>query len=312
MEGEMNMIKKLLLVIITALMMVSLVACNKVEIKLKKESFTFEYGETIPTKADDYLAKDTDKSIVKDTIITIDGLEKEEDVIDVGSYKATASYKNVQKEFTVTVEDTVSPEFIDFKDTLKTTVGNADFDVASNYEAVDPVGKDKIPATISVDGNVDVKKAGSYKVTITAKDKNNNSVSKDVTIIVEEKKVTTSSTGSQQSSSNKGNDSSSGNASSSVPSTPPSSGGSGSSSNNSSNGSNSSGNSSGSSSEPQVCTPNGEWKMLSNSGFACYDYEEAYEYSLNNMPDNHGAAIITTHDICGNEGWTVYWYELTE
>jgi len=306
------MIKKLLLVIITALMMVSLVACNKVEIKLKKESFAFEYGEPIPTKADDYLAGDIDKSIIKETTITIEGLENETEVIDVGSYKATASYKNLQKEFTVTVEDTVCPEFIDFKYELKTTVGTTDFDVASYYKAEDKVGKATVPATISVEGSVDYNTAGSYKVTITASDENNNSISKDVIIIVEEKNVSTSSNGSQQSSSNKGNDSSSGNASSSVPSTPSNNGGGNNSSSSENSNSNGSNNSSNSSSKPQVCTPNGEWKMLGNSGFASYSYDEAWDYAENKAPENHGAAVVTIHDICGNEGWTVEWFELTE
>jgi len=304
--------KRLLLVLLTLLITLSLFACDKVDIKLQKESFTYEYGEEISTDPSDYLSKEMNKEIIENTKIIIDKLDKVDgkEYVKVGTYKAVASYDGIEKDFTISVTDTVKPYFIDFKDELKTTVGTTDFYVAANYKAEDKVGSSTIPATISFDGNVDYKKAGSYKVTITATDENNNSISKEATIIVEEKKITTSSNGSQQSSNNKGTESSN-NSSANIPSTPSNNGGNNSSSSGNSNGSSDSGSSSSSSSTPQVCVP-GRWSGIGNSGFVTYSYDEAWDYAENNMPEGYGATIMSLYDSCGNEGWTVHWFEVTE
>ena len=58
-----------------------------------------------------------------------------------------------------------------------------------------------------------------------------------------------------------------------------------------------------------------EWdkpNAVGNSGFACYDYDEAFDYAENNAPEDHGAAVLSCNDSCGNEYWTVHWYELRE
>ena len=39
-------------------------------------------------------------------------------------------------------------------------------------------------------------------------------------------------------------------------------------------------------------------------------FKEADEYVKNNTPENHGAAIMSTYDVCSNEGWTIQWFEL--
>ena len=61
-----------------------------------------------------------------------------------------------------------------------------------------------------------------------------------------------------------------------------------------------------------TCKADGQWTTLGNSGVAFYDYEEAYNYSLEHAPENHGAAITDTYDVCGNEAWTIEWFELRE
>ena len=61
-----------------------------------------------------------------------------------------------------------------------------------------------------------------------------------------------------------------------------------------------------------TCKADGQWTTLGNSGVAFYDYEEAYNFSLEHAPENHGAAITDTYDVCGNEAWTIEWFELRE
>lgn len=61
-----------------------------------------------------------------------------------------------------------------------------------------------------------------------------------------------------------------------------------------------------------TCKADGQWISVGNSGVAFYTEEEADEYVKNNTPENHGAAIISTYDVCSNEGWTIQWFELRE
>ena len=65
--------------------------------------------------------------------------------------------------------------------------------------------------------------------------------------------------------------------------------------------------------EEKVCEI--EWdkpNAVGNSGFATYSMDEADDYVEKNLPLDHGATIISRHDSCGNEYWTVHWYELKE
>lgn len=62
--------------------------------------------------------------------------------------------------------------------------------------------------------------------------------------------------------------------------------------------------------DEHTCKADGQWTMVGNSGVAFYTEEEADEYVKNNTPENHGAAIMSTYDVCSNEGWTIQWFEL--
>lgn len=61
-----------------------------------------------------------------------------------------------------------------------------------------------------------------------------------------------------------------------------------------------------------TCKADGQWTTLGNSGVAFYTEEEADEYVKNNTPENHGAMISNTYDVCGNEGWSIEWFELRD
>ena len=126
----------------------------------------------------------------------------------------TAKIK-VSKELKLKVEDTKSPEITGYKD--KTITVGDKIDLKSGIKASDLVDGE---LEFKIDGTVDTKKAGTYKIKIIATDKNGNETTKEFTVTVKEKKTTTSSgskgTTSKKSSTSNKSSSSSGSSTSTV------------------------------------------------------------------------------------------------
>ena len=113
--------KKLLKTTLAASMLFGLTACAKDNFQVE-ESYTVELGSKVSTEAKAYLAKDTDKEVLKDTVITfkkdkaysVDKKSKclkptKGKYLPVGKYHATAAYEDEKESFVVEVKDTKAP-----------------------------------------------------------------------------------------------------------------------------------------------------------------------------------------------------------
>ena len=293
-------------------------ACSSTTIELKEKTMTLEYGQD-PYKDIDLknVIKDYD-NIKKDHTFTLsltkdDKEMKEEDItedhlLDVGEYVLHISYeKNVTPlELPIEVKDTVAPEFKDFKDKVSIDYGYSK-DLAALFSATDLA-----EVKISIDGDVNVKKAGDYKVKVIAEDANGNKTEKSCTITVKskpkEESTTTSNSNSSSSGSTNSSSTSSGNVSSNTNKKPSTSNGNQSSSSSSSN----SGSSSGSGSNKPACTiPSNQY---GNSGMKFSTKEEAHAWATAYIEndDKNGAGNIVSYtvvhmfDTCNNVvGYTV-------
>lgn len=108
--------------------------------------------------------KDFNKDLVGDQRITV-VFEKGADAQD--------------EKITVTVKDTVKPEFVDFKDEIVIEQDAENVKLEEYF-----VAKDKAAVAISVDGDVDLTKTGEYKITVTAEDANKNKTDAKSCVVV--------------------------------------------------------------------------------------------------------------------------------
>lgn len=249
------------------------------------DELTIEYG----TKDFDF-----NKLIKEKTDEVI--LPKQIDTMKIGEVEVIykVEKEGVSKEFPIkiNVTDTKAPEIKIKKDIVTIEYGK-EYDIKSNIESVkDPVDGD-VPYKekagdynyYTVEGTVDTAKAGDYTITIKAVDKNKNKSEKTYTVHVEEKEVE-------------------------QPVYKPNSGGS---SNTNAGGNtytppvNNGGGNSTSTPPATTCQANGQWKSTGNSGVAFYTWEEADAWAVKNWGDHESYAVVTVHDVCGNEGWSVSW-----
>lgn len=163
---------------ISLLLLCLLSGCDTKEIELKKDFFTFEYGETISLEAKNYLSDPCRKEIGDKVIITLLNADHKKDFLEVGEYDAKAIYKNKWKQFKIQIKDTIKPVFTSFKTELELPVNRGIKDVLSNFLAEDRIGEKKVAAKISMEGEIDFTKEGSYEVIIIAEDENHNKASK--------------------------------------------------------------------------------------------------------------------------------------
>lgn len=177
--------KKLLVGAIATMMLLSVVGCGAAtKLELQKETFTVEYGETISTSAKDYLKKDSEKEVIKNTKITVKKLENEKDkeYPAIGTYDATAKYQEESKSFKIEVEDTTAPTFKDLKESIEVEVGYSG-DYKEFFTA-----EDLSEVTLSVNSKkVDSAAAGEYELTVTATDTSDNKTKETVKVVVKEK-----------------------------------------------------------------------------------------------------------------------------
>ncbi len=196
---------KKLTTLLTVLVLLVLTACSsslKVELKEKIE---IEYGSELKIE-----------NITDQKELSIKEI-KDFDNKKVGEQKATITFTNedekeTSKEVTLTVKDTKAPVIELKKDKVEITAGDK-FDMKSNIKSVkDPVdgdieyndAKDLSKDGYNITGKIDTTKAGTYKLKVTAFDKNGNKAEKEYSVVVKEKpKEETSSNTQTQGNNNK-------------------------------------------------------------------------------------------------------------
>ena len=278
---------------------------------LKEKSVTLEYGqnpyidiqlESLLENYDDVKEQyqfslslfNADEEEIKEDSIT------EDQLLQVGEYTLKINYAEDTEplQLSVTIKDTVAPEFKDFKEKVSVDYGY-DKDLTKLFSA-----EDMADVTIRIDGEVDTKKAGDYKVTVIAEDASGNQTEKECTITVKEKPKASNSSSSNSNAVSSG---SSGSGSSSA-TRPSGNSGSSSGSNSTSGGSSSSsGSSSSGDDQPKCYLPDNQ---IGNSGKLFDTKESAYnygeEFALNNELDVRRYFVIEVYDTCNNfMGWTV-------
>ena len=283
---------------------------------LKEKSVTLEYGqnpyidiqlESLLENYDDVKEQyqfslslfNADEEEIKEDSITEDAL------LQVGEYMLLINYAEDTEplQLPVTIKDTVAPEFKDFKEKVSVDYGY-DKDLTKLFSA-----EDLADVAIRIDGEVDTKKAGDYKVTVIAEDASGNQAEKDCTITVKEKPKTSSSSSSNDSVGSSGSSSSS----ASKPS-----GNSGSSSGANSTSGGSSGSSSSDGNDHQSCTIHPNSLMgNTNTKFPHNDagYSEAWEWANKVWNDTNSEwykysafEVGSAFDTCGNYWYTVNFY----
>lgn len=160
---------------------------SRENISLESEEYVFEYGEKVCSKVECYL-KDASstKNIneyeldIKDLIIKDDKLvSKESEYLNVGEYKLTVKNKENQKDITIKITDTTSPEFIEFNDSIILEQNSVDIDLTSFFSA-----SDLSDVKIKVEGEVNLSKVGEYSAKVIATDSYNNFSEKETIIKV--------------------------------------------------------------------------------------------------------------------------------
>ena len=184
--------KKLLKTALAASMLVALTACAKDTFQVE-ESYTVELGSKVSTEAKAYLEKDTDKEVLKDTVITfkkdkaysVDKKSKslkptKGKYLPVGKYHATAAYDDEKKSFVVEVKDTKAPTFVDLKEEIIIEANAENVDLTKYFKA-----EDLSETKISVDkAKLDLSKEGTYGITVTATDAYKNAKAEKVVVKV--------------------------------------------------------------------------------------------------------------------------------
>lgn len=291
--------------IVCMALFLALAACSGTVVPiLQEESLTLEYGQDpYDLQLNDLLENydgikeeyqfslslfNADEEEIKEDSITEDAL------LQVGEYTLKINYADDEAplQLPVTIKDTVAPEFKDFKEKVSVDYGY-DKDLTKLFSA-----EDLADVAIRIDGEVDTKKAGDYKVTVIAEDANGNKTEKECTITVKEKPKASNSSSSNSTASSGSNSSSA------------------------SKPSNNSGSSSGSSSTSGSSSASGDKQEscsiapghIGNSGKIFSTEEEAFAWAEAYIEndDLYGKGNITsyfvgaTFDTCGNFiGYTV-------
>ena len=179
-------------VFVACLMLMSVVGCSKSLKVTVKENAVLEYGE----KLDHSLLFDKDNSDEGVTVKEVKSFDNKK----IGEQEITvifinADEKTKEETLKVTVKDTKKPEIKLKKDKLEITEDDK-FDAVANIESVkDPVDGDikksddkKLTKNgYLIASDVDVKKAGSYTVKITAFDVNGNKAESSYKVSVKAK-----------------------------------------------------------------------------------------------------------------------------
>ena len=181
-----QIIKSIYLLVVVSLLMACDFKSHVVPLKLKEDTIAFEYGQSIGSNISDYL--DNEDDVIKG--VTVSGFPENEagkDYPSVGEYHLVFMHQNSETvEQIVYVTDTTAPVLENVKDTYLVDFGK-ELDINS-FKATD---LSKITVELQ-DDDVNYKKAGTYKATVTAKDEYNNETKKEIHIIVKEEEKKTS------------------------------------------------------------------------------------------------------------------------
>ena len=159
------------------------------ELKLKKNTYTYELGSEISLDPKDYL-ENTDTVILSQTTLDVylvtDGNTAEIPLdntnhLPVGEYVFKLIYHDETEEINVTIQDTTAPEFIKFSNVVTFQIGdkvilNQIFNAADQSKVI-----------ITVEGFVNFNQIGEYPVKFIATDEYGNKTVKDCLIKIAEK-----------------------------------------------------------------------------------------------------------------------------
>ena len=170
--------KKILLILLILIIIVIGIFLYKKNTKLEyKDSISINIGDKIPS-INDYTDND------KVSKITWNDLNIEDNTCYYsGTYNGTFTYRKDKYKVELKVIDEEAPT-IEIDDI--TTDYGKEVDIKSKVKTKDN-SKDEI--TISIEGDYNFKKSGTYKLKVIAKDKSSNDSSKEFKLIVKEKPV---------------------------------------------------------------------------------------------------------------------------
>ena len=180
-----KIMKKMTLLAMIVLLVSACSSSLKVDVK---SGITVEYGSELKIEN---LTDQKDISVKE---------IKDLDSKKIGDQKVTVVFTNkdgkeTTKEITISVKDTQFPVIQLKKEKVEITTGDK-FDAKTNVKSIkDPVDgdikfsdqKDLSKDGYSISGKVDTGKAGTYKLKVTAFDKNGNKAEKEYSVIVKEK-----------------------------------------------------------------------------------------------------------------------------
>ena len=175
------------------------------QLVLLNDNMSVEYGTVLSDDIADYVnVEQSDEGLVANAVVDLSGIEtSEKGYAEVGEYTIKITADDKEYSISVKVEDTVGPNFKDGSGEITTP-----FETVPDYLSIFKA-EDLSEFEITVDdSSVNYSQAGTYKITVNAKDKygNENSL-KDVSVIVSEKEETPSQ-GGGNSNSNTGSGSS--------------------------------------------------------------------------------------------------------
>ena len=171
--------------VILLLGLVLLSGCSKESIVVKSDTFNAEYGKPLSESLATYVDYDkSDEDLKYKGKLIFDNVKmvENEDYPTLGVHKIKIQLDDETKEVSVVVKDTVSPEFVKFKETLTTYIDKPidDKTLKESYEV-----KDVDEVSLELDTtNVDYTKSGKYSTKVIAKDTSGNQKSIDVKVVV--------------------------------------------------------------------------------------------------------------------------------
>ena len=189
----------LLMTIIIACTGIYLIKHPKQLLFVKNDTVTIELGNSVSIKPQDYLdKKKTDEDAYKNCQLTSSILKnqdeytvttdkkivsKDKNYLNVGEYKFKITYLSQSQTITVNVVDTTKPVFEIFTKNIEVEAETKEIKWTDYYQATDLT-----EVKINVDdSDVDLNKAGIYKIKVTATDIDENSVTKNAEVTVKEK-----------------------------------------------------------------------------------------------------------------------------
>lgn len=186
----MNMKKKKELIILLVVFLIFLVIFNTClfllnigpKLELKREVFTYEYGEKVSAMIKDYIKKpdkvkanyelkfDSSKLKIKDGYI----ISRGDQLLKVGKHKVKLINGKRDINFIIQVKDTRAPKIITSYDKIVLEQSSKDVDLTNFFAAEDISGVE-----LKIRGNYDLNKIGEYKLFVIASDHYKNEIKKE-------------------------------------------------------------------------------------------------------------------------------------